>query len=470
MEDLSKCDVFASVDFTTRLQHWDGFGVNYVQAARTPDYVRQPQDYGGFSFLSVNQRQEIVDLIFGADGLQPALVKMFLDPLQQAEPGGPFDHRTSTAWMRAFTRQGLAATQRRGEDLRIITTLYGPPAWATIRRQLNSRDLDPDRFQDLCAYLVDWVRWLREEEELPVEAVSLHNEGDKPHNWPPDGKVRADDIFDYNAFWSPAQVAAFIPILRTYLNAHGLYDLRITLGECSSWLNFHERLYDWTIAVNEPALQSLGLITCHSFGGPGTITPAGVQYLRRFRPELPVWVTSASWGNLDMHLPQHIARNINQVRVNGYIPWACIQTPSQWKDGMDPNAAPPIRVSEHGTYEVLSTYHLYKQFTRAGKPGMAVVPTTTTADSDVELVAFGSNGTEYPDTFIVMNFNGWRSGTVAVRITGSKASHWHAYRTWRRYGHVTMETYNDLGTFVVEDGYLVYDVPPHSVTTFISVS
>jgi O-glycosyl hydrolase len=465
--DLSGSDVLASVDFATKLQQWDGFGVNYVQAARTPNYHEQSQDYGGFSFLTEAQRQEIIALIFGEDGLQPALVKLFLDPLHQDKPGGVFDHETSTHWMRAFVREGLELTRRRGDDLRILTALYGPPAWATRQRQLNSRDLDPAQYIALSDYLIDWVRWLREEEGLPVEAVSLHNEGDKPHNWPIDGRVSAAEIFDYNAFWSPAEIAEFIPILRDRLDARGLQPIAITPGECSSWLNFHERLYDWAIAANPDALRDLGLITCHSFGGHGNITSAGVRYLRRFRPDLHAWVSSASWGNFDMHLAQHIAANINQVRVNGYIPWSILQTPAEWKDGMDPNAAPPIRVSKAGSYEVLSTYHLYKQFTRAGRPGMAVAPTAVSADTGIEVVAFGNNETAHPDAFILMNFNSWQSRTVAVRVSGTKVDSFGAYRTWRRYGQVTMETYRDLGVVSIEDGYIVCDVPPHSVTSFL---
>ena len=32
----------------------------------------------------------------GEDGLKPGIVKMFFDPFQQKEPGGPFDHEPTT--------------------------------------------------------------------------------------------------------------------------------------------------------------------------------------------------------------------------------------------------------------------------------------------------------------------------------------------------------------------------------------
>jgi hypothetical protein len=256
------------------------------------------------------------------------------------------------------------------ENVRGLKMVYEPKYLRFFQARFE-RDLDPDKLQALGGYLASWVTWLREREGFPVRYLSLHNEGDKPHNWPADGLIQVDDIFDYNTFWPPALLSEFISTLRPYLDSQGLQEIGITPGECSSWAHFHERLYDWHLAANPQTLESLGLITCHSFGAASAITPAGVQHLRRFRPELPAWVSSASWGNQDMHLAEHISRNINQVRVNGYIPWACVQTPSQWKDGMDPNAAPPIRISENGSYEVLSTYALYKQFSSRRQAGNA---------------------------------------------------------------------------------------------------
>ncbi len=59
------------VDFSIHIRQWDGFGINYVEAAQTRDYDADPQEYGGFSLLSEQQRQETIDLIFGEDGLKP---------------------------------------------------------------------------------------------------------------------------------------------------------------------------------------------------------------------------------------------------------------------------------------------------------------------------------------------------------------------------------------------------------------
>ena len=109
--------VRAEVDFSKHVRDWDGFGVNYVEVAQAIDYSRDPQEYGGFSLLTEEKRQQIVDLVFGDDGLKPSLVKMFLDPLHEgmtAADKGKFDHQTTTKWMNYFVAEGLKRARAQG--------------------------------------------------------------------------------------------------------------------------------------------------------------------------------------------------------------------------------------------------------------------------------------------------------------------------------------------------------------------
>ncbi|MFC1569242.1 hypothetical protein ACFL4L_03340 [bacterium] len=80
--------VRGNVDFSEKLRDWDGFGFNYVELAHTYDYKEFRQEYGGFSLLDEKEKQEIVKLIFGEQGLKVGLVKMFLDALHQDKSGG----------------------------------------------------------------------------------------------------------------------------------------------------------------------------------------------------------------------------------------------------------------------------------------------------------------------------------------------------------------------------------------------
>jgi hypothetical protein len=452
--------VYASVDFANPIREWDGFGVNYVELAQSPDYDEWPQEYGGFSLLSDEERQEILDMIFGEDGLEPGIVKMFFDPFQQEEPGGPFDHERTTKWMRYFVREGLKKTRARGADLSIITTLYGPPAWATKQKFIRGRDLDPAQEENLARYMTAWVQYLREEEAFPVDYLSLHNEGDSPNRWPDDG--RSGNIgtgHDYNAWWRPWTVADFIPTLRHVLDEAGLEEVGITPGETTVWRNFSDQRYDWALLDNPEAFEDLALVTSHGFGSADAIRSTGIDLLRAFRPELHAWTTSMSWAGMDVESLDLIRLNIYKAKVNAVIPWAAVQTLT-WVGG-DPNPGTAFRVSEDGDYDVLAGYWFYKQVSRAGQPGMAVAPVTTTSDSLVELIGFDSNGTKHPDAVVVLNKARWGSQPIRVRVLGTDATSFHAYLTT---GDLEKK-HSDEGSLPVEDGYLSFELPARSAMT-----
>jgi O-glycosyl hydrolase len=455
--------VNATVDFANLTRDWDGFGVNYVELAQSLDYEDWPQEYGGFSLLSEEERQEILDMIFGEDGLKPGIVKMFFDPFQQEEPSAPFDHERTTRWMRYFVREGLKKTRDRGADLQIITTLYGPPAWATKQKFIRGRDLDPTQNESLARYITAWVRYLRTEEEFPVDYVSIHNEGDSPSRWPVDGKSgNIGTGHDYNAWWRPWTVAGFLPVLRSTLDEAGLKDVGVTPGECTVWRNFSEQRYDWAILDSPKAFDALGLVTSHGFGSADAIRSTGIDLLRTFRPELHAWTTSMSWAGMDVDSLDLIRLNIYKAKVNAVIPWAAVQTLT-WVGG-DPNPGTAFRVSADGDYDVMAGYWFYKQVSRAGQPGMSVVPVTTTSGSGVELMGFAGNGTKNPDAVVVLNTVRWGSQPIRLRVLGSDASSFRGYLTT---GNLERK-YEDLGSFDVEDGYLKFDLPARSAMTLLA--
>jgi O-glycosyl hydrolase len=341
--------VSVKVDFSRTLQDWDGFGVNYVELAQSTDPVRDPQEYGGFSRLKEGQREEIIDLIFGADGLRPNIIKMFFDPFHQEAPGAEFDHESTTAWMRYFVHKGIAKTKERGgPEIEIITTMYGPPAWATKQKFLRGRDLDPSQYENLAKYMIDWVRYLVKEEKLPVKYLSLHNEGDSPNRWPADGSHgNIGKGHDYNAFWRPWQVAHFLDFMPPMLRAAGL-DVGVTPGECTTWRHFYNHWYHWAIHDNENAMKNIALITSHGFGTGDAIQSRASDLLRLKRPELHAWTTSMTWGGKrgmkDYEFANYIRRNIYEAKVNAVIPWAALQTLT-WVGG-DPNPGTMFFISE----------------------------------------------------------------------------------------------------------------------------
>ncbi len=455
--------VDASVDFTQTLQDWDGFGVNYVEVAQTIDYENDPQEYGGFSLLTEEERQEILYMIFGEDGLKPSIVKMFYDPFHQEATDAPFDHETTTQWMRYFVHQGIAKTRERGgDDISIISTMYGPPAWATKQKILRGRDLDPEQFENLAKYMIDWGKFLVEKEKLPLKYLSLHNEGDAPHRWPLDGSHgNIGDGKDYNAFWRPTQVAHFLAFVPPMIKAAGL-DVGLTPGECTTWARFEQHWYHWAIHDNEEAMKNIALITSHGFGTESSINSKVNDLLRMKRPDLHAWTTSMTWGKKntsDFEFVDLMRLNIYQAKVNAVIPWACIQTLT-WVGG-DPNPGTAFFVSEEGDYEVKPQYYYYKQLSRAGQKGMKVASVEIDKERDVKLIAFASNGTGNSDAFLVLNKTD-SPKKVNLTVAGDAS----AYKVFRTTGE---EQYVALDDAVLNGGKLSYEAPAGSLTTFFAI-
>jgi hypothetical protein len=454
------------VAFDTTYQDWDGFGVNYVELAQSTDPVKDPQEYGGFSLMTEVQRQEIINLIFGEDGLQPSIIKMFFDPFHQPEPGSNFDHESTTAWMRYFVKEGIKITNNRnGDEIKIITTLYGPPAWATKQKFLRGRDLDPDQYKNLALYIIDWVKYLIEIEKLPINYISLHNEGDSPNRWPLDGSNgNIGTGHDYNAFWRPSEVAHFLDFMPTMIRNAGL-DVGLTPGECTTWGSMSSAFYHWAIHDNPGAMKNIALITSHGFGQGNAINSQASDLLRLRRPELHAWTTSMTWGNRQMineyDFVNLMRRNIYDAKVNAIIPWACVQT-NTWVGG-DPNPGTAFFVKEDGTYEVKPQYYYYKQLTRAGRPGMKVasVSVDKKEDAGIELIAFASAGSENPDAFVVINLNDIPR-KLEIEIYGTASKTYEAFRS------SSYEKYLNIGEYNISNSLIRYDAPAGSVTTFFA--
>lgn len=489
----------AQVDFSRTLRPWDGFGVNYVETSQTFNYSKKPQDYGGFSVLNEEDKRQIVDMVFGEDGLKPALVKMFLDPLHQANENAEFDHVTTTGNMMFFVENGLQLTRQRGDDLQIITTLYGPPPYITKQKVYRGRDLDTSQTDEFINYLIDWTDYLINDKNLPLKYISLHNEGESWLRWPEDGTTGAalDEGHDYNLFWTPEQVNTVIKQLRPALDNHGLAAVGITNGEPTNWYRFSHWGFADALYEDEQALDKLALITSHGFyvGDISTTrwfaphSSEGTDLLRSKKQGLHAWCTSTAWDAkdkstiidnevhkqyiMDARFLKEVHGNIYDAKVNGLIPWAVIQRASHWIRP-DPNPGSAFRVYDDGTWEIKKGYYYYKQVSRAGQAGMLVADTWA-MDSQIALLAFHKNNTEHKHAFVLVNF-GDTKRMVDVNVAGVYAQSLKAYRTtgsevYRLYetaekNNLKGENYKDIGTFNLKGQILKYEAPANSATTF----
>ncbi len=463
-----------AIELDSTLRPWDGFGVTYVEASQTRDYAKAPQEYGGFSTLSDARRAEILNLTFGDNGLKPGLTKLFLDPWHQPSPNGAsmtidpqaYDHETTTRWMRHFVREGLRITRERGDDLAMVTDLYSPPAWTTRQKIVRGRDLDPKHETDVATYIAAWVHYLRDTEGFPVTYAGFHNEGEDWIRWPDDGGDTPDHLgHDYNMYWSPEAVARFIPLLRRVLDHNGLRDVGVTPGETSNWTRFQMLGYADAIADNPTAVGSLGLITSHGFAGFNRgrrfadWRSTGIDTIQSIRPGLRAWTTSTSWSKMDVDFVWEAYNSIYSAKVNGIIPWACVQVPERWHGG-DPNPGCAFRLDGAGGYEVLPGYFYYKLLCRAGQRGMRVARTRSN-ESGIAAIAFAGAGSGHPDAIVVINLDE-TDRDIDIDITGTAATAFDAWCTGPEH------RYEPRGAHRVTDGRIAYRAPALSGTSFFA--
>jgi len=405
-----------TVDFTAKLQPWHGFGVNYVETAQTRDYELWSQDFGGFSKLTEAQRHALMDALYGPDGLGLALHKIFLDPWAQATPDAPYDFERTTQWSRWFLREAMKRTAAQGRTLRVITTLYGPPAWATQQKKLLARDFDPAQADALARYMAAWVRFLKEKEGVQVEFLSLSNEAKDASFFTDDGMGPKGNS-DYNLAWKDSEMTDMMKRMRTLLP-----DVGFTPTEPTGW----DGANYYPFMKSQELRDALGIIAAHSFGRSDQWGPDFVKKALEKKPGLPVWTTSHDWRKGGVDFAQHTHAQLYKVGVNGIITWQVSKNLSEWRPApKNPNAA--IMQQKDGSLALAHPYYFLKQMSRAGQPGMSVVKAES-ADEKVRVMAFASDATKHPDAIVIINASDTEQ-VCALAVSGTKATSWKARRT-----------------------------------------
>lgn len=311
--------------------------------------------------------------------------------------------------------------------------------------------------------MVSWVLFLRENDGIQVDYISINNEGDSVYRWNDEG-LTTEARHDYNLYWPPELIVEFIPILREVLDANGLHDVGITPGENTTWNRFADWGNAFALYVDERGLADLGLITSHGFYGgavgswSGDFRSFGVDLLRQKRPELHAWTTSISWRNADVETMMMYRDAIYAAKTNALLPWAFILRHTLWPGG-DPKPKTAITVSEESTYQVQNAYWLYRQLCIAGRPGTRVCRSVSD-DWRVSLAAFGGRGTPYPDAFVACN-NDEHERTIPLRVLGSRHDGFRVTQTT----HDGTRQNADAGTWSPEKATAV--LPAKSVTTFL---
>jgi len=372
-----------------------------------------------------------------------------------------FDHETTTKWMRYFMREGYKRIKARNDSFSLVATLYGPPPWGTVQKIVRGRDLDQNEKYDVARYMISFVKFMREKEGLPINYISLHNEGgiEEMGRWPADGTDGEAYLgHDYNCIWPVEQVVDFISFMGPMLKDYGLEQVGMANGECTRLAGTTK--YVEGIVNSEQALQNYSLLTSHGFGSDeGAFTSEPLDIIRKIVPDFHGWITSASWGKMDIQFLSTIYKHIYISKVNGYIPWAVVQRHSQWVGG-DPNPGTAILIDDDGNWSIQRGYYWYKHVCPIGKAGMAVADTSSDSD-EIQIIAFASNGTAYPDAFVILNL-GDKEQRVELNVHGCQSTEFETIVTDDNRSYVQQKN-----SYLV-DNKIDIMVTPRSAATLIA--
>jgi O-glycosyl hydrolase len=339
----------------------------------------------------------------------------------------------------------------------------------TQQKYLLGRDLDQDEKYEVAEYMASWAKYLIEKEKIEVRYISFHNEGDAYYRWPRDGSNPGEDHRDYNLYWPPEQVADFLKITRKVLDANGLKEVGLSPGETQTWYRFDQWGYARAIVDDPEALENLDIMTSHSFAVTnipnsvyyGDYRSIGQDLVHQHKANVPVWITSRPWTDGPDFI-ENLRRDIYECKANGIIPWAFVAGARQWlgsdytyKDGSMDRA---FLIKEDGSLEISSLYYYYKQISRAGQPGMEVAEVIN-YDPALGAVAFKATDDRQKNAFVLVN-KSEDNKEVELNIHGHEGSQFQLFRTMEG------ENYKNLGTLKYNNGIVMYQCPPRSVTTF----
>jgi hypothetical protein len=461
----------AYVDFTKKIRVWDGFGLQYLETFDIPDISKKHQDYGGFSLLSHDDRNRVSQLLFGNDGPKPAILRIFLDPFHQSTAQDSkitedtlvdrigFDHESSTTWTREFLSSAVSSVREWGGTLKVIVNCPAPPSWMTKQNEISGRDLEPANRINYARYMVSWIKYLKEKEQIPIYALSIHNQGENLNLWDDNGHFIHKSHGMYNLFWPPEQVNDFLGLIRRILDKNSLEDIIITPGDTTNFIHFHEWGYADAIADNPKALDSLGLITSNGLANQvvgrccGEWRSAGIDILRELKPDLHAWVTSTGANRNDAELIWELHNHIYGSKVN-----AIISGNSTHNTNKGANYLSMISIKNDGSWEINPRYYYLKAISKVGQPGMSVCQVSSNS-SDISIVGFANNNSRNPDSFVVVNLS-QKDLELPIEIRGSACSSFCVYRTSQN------EKFIRIGAIPIREGKIHYKSAALSVTSF----
>ncbi|MFO7956139.1 MAG: glycoside hydrolase family 30 beta sandwich domain-containing protein [Candidatus Brocadiia bacterium] len=228
--------------------------------------------------------------------------------------------------------------KRINPDVKIIGTVWSPPAWMKVNNSITGPDQPGARAHDYRGttnrvdpkYYRHFAKWM-------VEMVKMHDAKGAPfYAVSPGNEVQFSQGFE-SCVWNGEDYAEIVKILGEMLEREGYGHVKIFGPETMTSHFYHGGTPDYVRAIAEDpeALEQLDVFATHGYSDNGFEADTSANSSRRFWEFIeeygkPFWITEGGTGSHEWPAPlqEGVATGIHNALVAGnvsaYVPWQVI--------------------------------------------------------------------------------------------------------------------------------------------------
>lgn len=178
----------------------------------------------------------------------------------------------------------LRAARDRGVE-HFVAFVNSPPARMTVSglttgEKDGKSNLPPEMYGEFSQYLVDVVRHLREDENIPVDWISPINE--PQWNW-------SYKNGQEGCHYGPNEVLELTRVLLQTLEKNQLEDVKLTLFESGEWKS--SDVYIEKLASDPQVWAALPHLSIHSYWSTRADKERFMKYFQKNHPDKPLWMS-----------------------------------------------------------------------------------------------------------------------------------------------------------------------------------
>lgn len=438
--------VVVTINAQSEAQTMEGFGAAGAWWA---------QDVGGWED---EKRRLIADLLFDpAQGIGLSFYRYNI--------GGGNGENIQDVWRRAetfevapgqydWTRDAnamwmLHAARDRGVE-HFVVFVNSPPARMTVSglttgEKDGKSNLSPEMYAEFSQYMVDIVRHLQDDEDIPVDWLSPINE--PQWNW-------SYKNGQEGCHYGPDEVLELTRILLKTLQENQL-DVQLSLFESGEWKTAD--VYIEKLASDPQAWEALPHLSIHSYWSTRADKERFMKYMKKNHPDKPLWMSE--WTEMQegrdagmesaLIMANVIHDDLTIANVTSWQYWIAVSK-YQYRDGL-------IYVNPLGQ-DVLQTKRLWVMgnYSRFIRPGF--VRLETQGGDDALLVSAYRSADDQRWVVVAVNLANEPAILKLEAVQGQLPDSVQQFETSEQF---------DLSSVVSETASGTWSLAPQSVTTLV---